>query len=152
MAAISFGIGALSFYWKPGWGGVIVRPVAFVLFPVSFTVAGIWQLVAASWIDRHHAWDRITTREEREAYEESDSLWMRSRSLGFLLLVVGGAAGALVGWVWETELGIPAGLAFGALGGLVLGIFLAGIREGIRAGGGKSGDVKSQDANQLDGH
>lgn len=146
MAAVFLGIGTLSLYWQPPWGGVIVRPVAFGVLPVGFIVAGIWTMVAASWIDRHQAWDRITTREEREAYKENYSLWMRSLPLGLLLLAVGGAAGALVGWVWETEVGIPVGSAFGALGGLVLGSFLAGTREGIRSSVGKSVDVKSQDA------
>lgn len=148
MAAISLAMGTLSLYWQPEGGGVLVRPVAFVLFPVAFTVAGIWQLVAVGWIDRHQAWDRITTREERDAYEENDSLWRRSLPLGLLLLAMGGAAGALVGWVWETEIGMPVGFAFGALGGLVLGTILAGIREGIRSRGGKSAGVKSQDAEQ----
>src|SRR5262249_45349784 len=133
---------------RPAWLGVIVLPVAFGVFPVGFTVAGIWAVVAASWIDRHQAWDRVTTRQERESYEESRSLMRRSLPLGFLLLVAGGAAGALLGWVWEAEVGIPVGAAFGALGGFVLGIFLAAIREGVRSRVGKSVDVQSQDADQ----
>jgi hypothetical protein len=148
LATVSLAIGTLSLFWQPAWGGVIVRPVAFGLLPVGFAAAGIWTMIAASWIDRHQAWDRITTREEREAFEENYSLWVRSLPLGLLLLAVGGAAGALVGWAWETEVGVPVGLAFGALGGLVLGIVLAGIREGIRSRGGKSADTKSQDAEQ----
>jgi hypothetical protein len=148
MAAVSLGIGSLSLIWQPPWGGVIVRPVAFGVLPVGFTVAGIWTIVAARWIDRHQAWDRITTREEREAYEANYSLWARSLPLGALLLAIGGAAGALVGWVWETEVGVPVGFAFGALGGFVLGTLLAGIREGARSNAGKAVDVKSRAAEQ----
>ena len=151
MAAVSLGIGTLSLYWQPAWGGVIVRRVAFGVLPVGFAVAGIWTMAAASWIDRHQAWDRISTGEEREAYKENHSVWMRSLPLGLLLLAVGGAAGALVGWVWEPQVGIPVGLAFGALGGFVLGTFLAGIREGAWPSVGRSGDVKSQDGEPIDG-
>ena len=100
-------------------------------------------MVAARWIDRHQAWDWITAIEERETYNENSSLWTRSLPLGLLLLAIGGAAGTLVGWIWETEVGIPAGIAFGALGGFVLGIFLAGFREGVQSRVRKSVDVKS---------
>lgn len=133
MAAISLAIAVLSFFWQPPWGGVIVRPVVFGLLPVGFTAAGIWTMVAASWIDRHQAWDRISTREERGAYEENRSLWARSLPLGLLLSAIGGAAGALLGWIRQTEVGILVGLAVGAILGFVLGALLAGIREGIRS-------------------
>jgi hypothetical protein len=76
-------------------------------------------------------------------------LWVHSLPLGLLLLAVGGAAGALVGWVWETEVGILVGLAVGEIRGFVLGIFLAGIRDGTRSRGGKSADVRSYDADQI---
>jgi hypothetical protein len=145
-AAVSVGIGTVYLFWRPAWLGVIVLPVAFGVFPVGFTIAGIWTLVAAKWMDRHQAWDRVTTRQEREAYDESGSLMVRSLPLGLLLFATGGAAGALVGWVWETEVGIPVGIAFGALGGFVLGSLLSGIIKGVRSGPEKSVDVKSQDA------
>jgi hypothetical protein len=119
--------------------------VAFVVLPVGLIFAGVWTLAATSWIDRHQAWDRLDTRQEREAYEESRSLVARSLPLGFLLLVAGGTVGALVGSVWETEVGIPVGLGVGALGGLVLGLVVAGFREGLRSSAGKSVEVKSQD-------
>src|SRR5262249_12868180 len=121
-------------------------PVAFGVLPVGFTVAGIWAMAAASWIDRHQAWGRVTTSQEREAYKESRSLMMRSLPLGLLLLATGGHVAALVGWVWEPEVGIPVGIAFGAVGGFVLGTVLAGVREGVRSKVGKSVDVRSQDA------
>lgn len=151
MAAVFPGIGALYTYWRPGGTGRIVLPVVFIVFPVGFTVAGIWTMAAASWIDRHQAWDRVTPRQERETSEEVHSLWMRSLPLGLLLLAIGGTAGALVGWVWETAVGIPVGVAFGAIVGLVLGTFLAGIREGVRSSVGNSVDVKSQDSEQPAG-
>jgi hypothetical protein len=146
MAALSLAIGTFSLFWQPQWGGVIVRPVAFGLLPVGFTAAGIWTIVAASWIDRHQAWDRITSNEERHAYEENYSLWRRSLPLGLLLLAMGGAAGALLGWIWQTEVGILVGLAVGAIGGFVLGAFLAGMREGISSKDGRFVDLPSQDA------
>jgi hypothetical protein len=148
LAAVSVGISAVYVYWRPAGMGVVVLPVASGVLPVGFTLAGIWIMVAASWIDRHQAWDHITTRQERAAYEESRSLMMRSLPLGLLLLATGGAVGALVGWVWETEVGIPVGIAFGAVGGFVLGTFLGGIREGVRSKAGKSVDVRSPDAKQ----
>src|SRR5262245_53239849 len=77
LAAVSLGIGTLYLYWHPVWIGVIVLPVAFVILPVGFTVGGIWSLVAAKWIDRQRAWDRVTTKQERETYEESHSLMTR---------------------------------------------------------------------------
>jgi hypothetical protein len=145
MAAVSVGIGIAYHYWCPAGIGVIVLPVAFVVLPLGFTVAGVWTMVAASWLDRHQAWDHVTTRQEREGYQESHSLMVRSLPWSLLLLVAGGVAGALLGWVWETEIGIPVGVALGALGGFVLGAFLAGIMEGVRSSVAKSTEVKSQD-------
>jgi hypothetical protein len=148
MAAVSLALGTLSLFWQPPWGGVIVGPVAFGVIPVAFIGGGVWILFASRWIDRHQAWDRMTTPAEREAYAANSSLWLRSLPLALLLLVTGGAVGALVGWIWEDEVGIPAGFAFGALGGFVLGTSLAGFREGIRFRGGKSADIKFQIAEQ----
>ncbi len=149
VAAVSIGIATLSLFWKLPWGGVIVRPVAFGLFPVAFTIAGIWHLVAVSWIDRHKAWDRITTREEHEAHEANSSLWRRSLSFGLLVMVIGGAIGTVTGLIWQAEVGFPLGLAFGALGGFVLGVCVAGFREGVGASVGKPVDSPpSQDAEQ----
>src|SRR3954453_14996871 len=74
MAAACLGIGSLYLSWRPAWVGVVVLPVVFGVLPVGFTVAGIWTMAAARWIERHQAWDRVTTRQEREAYEESRSL------------------------------------------------------------------------------
>ncbi len=146
LAGASIGIGALYLYWRPVGIGVVVLPVALGVFPVGFTVAGFWVLVAAGWIDRHGAWDRVTTEQEREAYEASRSLLVRSLPAGILLLAAGGVAGALVGWACETEVGIPVGVAFGALGGFMLGTLLAVIREGVRSSAGMSVAVQSQDA------
>src|SRR5262245_60175460 len=78
MAAVSVGIGTVYICWRPAWLGVIVLPVAFGVFPVVFAVAGIWTMVAARWIDRHQAWDRVATTQERETHEESRSLMLRS--------------------------------------------------------------------------
>jgi hypothetical protein len=144
MAAVALGIGAVSLSWQPPWGGAIVRPVAFGVMPVGFTLAGIWTMAAVRWIDGHQAWDRLATKQERNAYEESQSLWRRVLPSGLLLLAAGGVAGALAGWIWESGVGIPVGLGFGSLAGFVSGIVLAGFREGVRSSVGKSVDVKSQ--------
>src|SRR5947199_9674859 len=76
LAAVFVGTGTLYAYWLQRGAGVIVLPVAFGVLPVGFPVAGIWTIVAASWIDRHQAWGCVNTRHEREAYEESHYLWM----------------------------------------------------------------------------
>ena len=55
LAGVVLGVGALSLYWQPAWGGVIVRPVAFGVWPGVFVGAGIWTLFAARWLDRHRA-------------------------------------------------------------------------------------------------
>jgi hypothetical protein len=129
--------------------GSIVFPWGF-LFPLGCIVAGIWVLTAASWIDRHRAWDRISTPEEREAYADTRSVFRRSLPLGLLLSALGGAAGMALVWLKETDLGIPGGFALGALGGFVFGLSLAGFREGVRSGVGKTADGKSQDPEQGD--
>lgn len=148
MAAACIGFGTLYLFWRPAWMGVVVLPVVFGVMPVGFTLAGIWTMVAARWIDRHRAWDRLATKQERETYEERQSLWTRCLPLGLFLLAVGGAVGTLVGWVWKTEVGIPLGIAFGALGGFVSGIVLAGFREGVQSRVEKPAEVKSQAAEQ----
>jgi len=143
MAGAFIGIGALYLYLCPVEIGVIFLPAAF---PMGFTAAGVWAMVAARWIDRHQAWDRVTTKQDRDAFEVSRTLMVRSLPLGLLLLATGGAAGALVGWLWETEVGMPVGIAFGAVVGFVLGTLLAGIREGVRSKSARSVDVKLEDA------
>ena len=145
MAAASVGIGIVYHFWRPARMGVIVLPVAFVVLPLGFTIAGLWTMVAVGWIDRHQAWDRVTTRQEREAYQESHSSMVRSLQWGLPSLVAGGAAGALLGWIWETEIGIPVGVALGALAGFMLGAFFGGIIKGVRSSAEKSTEVTSQD-------
>jgi hypothetical protein len=135
LAAALLGISALFFFWRPAGMGVVVLPVAAGVLPGGFTLAGLWILAAARWIDRHDAWDQLATTEEREAHEADRSLMTRSLPLGLALAAAGVVLGAIVGWVWEVEIGVPAGVSFGTLGGFVLGISLAGFREGMRSGG-----------------
>jgi hypothetical protein len=142
MAAVFVAISAVHVFWRPSWWtGEIVLPVAAGLFPLAFTGGGVWILLASRWIDRHHVWDRITDKQEQKAYEENYSFSMR---MGLLLLAVGGVLGALIGWMWETEVGIVLGIAVGAVVGFVLGSFFAGLWEGIRSANEKSTEVKSQ--------
>jgi hypothetical protein len=110
--------------------GVLVLWLATGVYPVVFTVAGVWTLLATSWLDRHQAWERIATEEERKAYANSHAL---SKRVGLLPLALGGAVGALAGWMWETELGVLLGIAFGATLGYVLGALVLGFREGLRS-------------------
>jgi hypothetical protein len=73
------------------------------------------------------------TARAREASAEvaEQKLWWQSMPLGLLLLVIGGAAGALVGWLWGSDGGWAVGGAFGALIGFALGLFLHGFWEGL---------------------
>ena len=147
LAAVAVCISVVFGPWRPEWfSGEIVLPVAAGLFPVAFTVGGVWVLAAVRWIDRHQAWDRLATKQEREAAQAVQSLWLRSLPSGFLLMAIGAAVGALAGWFWAIEGGLFGGLMLGVLGGFVVGITLAGFREGIRSNAGKSADGKPQDA------
>src|SRR5262245_46927087 len=56
----------------------------------------------------------------------------RAVPLGFVLLLVGGIFGALVGWLCLSLDAAFAGGAVGALLGFALGMFLHGVREGMR--------------------
>jgi hypothetical protein len=144
LAVVPLAIAAILHFWSPGTGRYVL-PWAF-LFPVACVAAGIWQLAAASWIDRHDTWDRVGTPEERSAYAENHGLYQRSLPLGLLLAAIGGAAGALVGWRWETDIGIVAGLACGTIGGFVVGLSLAGFKEGVQSGTAKPAHIEARDA------
>lgn len=133
IAAIFLGLGLYDLIWQPAWRFVLVRPTALIIFPAGFTLLGLWTLVAVRWLDRHQAWDQLTTEQERETYEKIQSQSRRSLSLGFLLLVIGGGVGAFVGSRWKAEIGITLGVASGAVGGFILGSVIAGIRDGIRS-------------------
>lgn len=149
LAAVSVGISVVFGPWRPAWlTGEIVLPVAAGLFPVAFIVGGIWVLAAARWIDRHQAWDRLTTKQERESERAVQSLWLRSLPLGVLLAAIGAAVGALAGWFWAIEGGMFGGLMLGVIGGFVLGVLLAGFKEGIRSNVARSVDVKPPDADE----
>jgi ferric-dicitrate binding protein FerR (iron transport regulator) len=71
-------------------------------------------------------------RADEAAEAEQRGLARRSVPLGLVLMVAGGAAGALAGWWWGPAERAWAGGAIGALAGFVLGGFLHGLREGMR--------------------
>lgn len=69
-------------------------------------------------------------RSDDAAEAENRRLVKRSLPLGVLLLVAGGAAGAVAGWLASPDRALAAG-AVGAFAGFALGTFLHGFREGL---------------------
>lgn len=69
-------------------------------------------------------------RREQAAEADAKALARRSVYLGLTLMLICGAIGALVGWIWGGE-GAAAGAVLGTPIGYFLGIFLHGFWEGI---------------------
>src|SRR5688572_28754136 len=67
MAAAFLGAGLLRRSTAIGRPDSWDYSAAAIIISAAFTAAWMWQLIAASWIDRHQAWDRLATSEEREA-------------------------------------------------------------------------------------
>lgn len=71
-------------------------------------------------------------RADESADRDNRQLVYRSFPLALLLLVVGVALGAVIGWQVRGEDAAYAGGAFGGLIGYALGNFLHGLAEGLR--------------------